>query len=45
MEDRAKKVVEILRDKIETEDVTIERAHIVKPYQNKKEIKQRHGLT
>ena len=30
------KVLEILRNKLEIEDVTIEHAHIAKPYQNKK---------
>ena len=34
-EDCEKKVLEKLRDKLEIEDVTIERAHRVKPYQNK----------
>ena len=33
------KVLEILRDNIEIQDVTIERAHRVKPYQNKKNNK------
>ena len=35
-EDCENKVLEILRDKLEIEDVTRERAHRVKPYQNKK---------
>ena len=35
-EDCEEKLLEILRDKLETEDVTIERVHRVKPYQNKK---------
>ena len=35
-EDCEKKVLDILRDKFEIKDVTIERAHRVKPYQNKK---------
>ena len=30
------KVLEILRNKLEIEDVTTEHAHISKPYQNKK---------
>ena len=33
------KVLKILRDKLEIKDVTEERAHIVKPYQNKKNNK------
>ena len=35
-EDCENKVLEVLRDKLEIEDMTIERAHGVKPYQNKK---------
>ena len=38
-EDCENKVLEILRDKLEIEDVTIEHAHRVKPYQNKKNNK------
>ena len=38
-EDWGKKFLEILRDKLEIEDVTEERAHRVKPYQNKKKNK------
>ena len=38
-EDSEKKVLEILRDKLEIEDVTRERAHRVKLYQNKKNNK------
>ena len=38
-EDCEYKVLEILRDKLEIEDVTIESAHRVKPYQNKKNNK------
>ena len=38
-EDCENKVIEILRDKFETEDVTIERAYRVKPYQNEKVTK------
>ena len=33
------KLLEILRDKLEIEDVTIERAHRVKQYENKKNNK------
>ena len=42
-EDCEKIVLEILSDILEIDDVEIERAHRVKPYQNKKIIKQ--GLT
>ena len=35
-EDCENKVLEVLRDKLEIEDMTIERARGVKPYQNKK---------
>ena len=42
-EDCEKIVLEILSDILEIDDVKIERAHRVKPYQNKKIIKQ--GLT
>ena len=40
-EDCENKVLEILRDKLEIEDVTTERAHRVNPYQNKKITKAR----
>ena len=43
-EDCEKKVLEILRDKLEIEDVTIECAHRVKPYQNRKVTKARPHL-
>ena len=42
-EDCEKIILEILSDILEIDDVKIERAHRVKPYQNKKIIKQ--GLT
>ena len=42
-EGSGKNILEILRYKLEIEDVKIERSHRVKPYQNKK--KQRQGLT
>ena len=38
-EDCENKVLEILRDKLDIVDMTIERAHRVKPYQNKKNKK------
>ena len=38
------KVLEILRNKLEIEDVTIEHAHIAKPYQNKKKTKVKPHL-
>ena len=38
-DDYEKKVLEILRDKLEIKDVIIERAHRVKSYQNKKNNK------
>ena len=40
-EDCEKKVLEILKDKIEIEDVTTERSHIVKPDQNNKNNKDK----
>ena len=39
MERSEEKVLEILRDKLEIENVTTERAHRVKPYENKKNNK------
>ena len=38
-EDCKKKILEILKDNLEIEDVTIERAHKVKPYQSNKNSK------
>ena len=43
-EDCENKVIEILRDKFEIEDVTIERAYRIKPYQNEKVTKARPHL-
>ena len=43
-EDCEKKVLEILRDKLEIEDVTIERVSRVKPYQKRKITKARPHL-
>ena len=43
-EDCENKVLEILRDKFEIEDVKIERSYRVKPYQNKKITKARSHL-
>ena len=43
-EDCKNKVLKILRDKLEIKDVTRERAHRVKPYQNKKTTKARLKL-
>ena len=43
-EDCENKVIEILRVKFEIEDVTIERAYRIKPYQNEKVTKARPHL-
>ena len=39
LEDREKKLQDVLKYKLEIEDVTIERAHRMKPYQNNNNVK------
>ena len=43
-EDCENKFLKILKDKLEIENVTIERAHRIKPYQNKKTTKVKPHL-
>ena len=43
-EDCENKFLKILKDKLEIENVTIERAHRIKPYQNKKTAKVKPHL-